>query len=472
MKTVKLSLFFVLLNINIVSAVKPPGTSEKAWQHAHKLAEKVKNLPENPVKRTEHPRAQWFPDAGFGLFIHWGIHSVAGVQPSWAMLYDKEGEVGFWKHTPESYYKLAKKFDPNNYDPDKWCKAAKEAGMTYAVLTTKHHDGYTLWPSKYGNMGVQEYLGGRDLVRPFVEACRKYGLKVGLYFSPRDWWYPGYQSLEYRDDHIQLRPHLSAENVDANGLPGRPVDPVENKDAFEDFYAFTVAQLEEILTRYGEVDVLWFDLMRWYGIQDVHVEQTYKWIREVQPGIVINDRWDWKVGDFVTPEMHLKKKPNSQWWEFCCPWQRHWGYAGEGHFKPNSWVLKKLAQARSWGGNMLLNCGPSEEGEMPDMFYERCEELGKWMDENKESLTGAGAAPEGVKSKAWITTGEGVWYVHVFEDTKLPIVIKSVNNEPVKVEYLSGDSDKIRWKKKGSRLVIRMPEVAKTELDRVVKIVW
>lgn len=141
-------------------------------------------------ERTQHPNAQWFGKAALGLFIHWGISSVhGGGDISWMMMANCGSNSGKATLTPTDYYALADRFHPEKYDPDKWIHAAAEAGFTYAVLTTKHHDGYAMWPSAFGEIGVRKSLPGRDLVRPFVKACRKYGLKVGLYYSPPDWYY-------------------------------------------------------------------------------------------------------------------------------------------------------------------------------------------------------------------------------------------------------------------------------------------
>jgi alpha-L-fucosidase len=147
-------------------------------------AMEVFNAPDsNLIFPNPHPDAQWFKTAGLGLFMHWGIHSTAGIQPSWTMIKDYERIY----YPPEKYFALAEKFDPHHYDPDKWMLAAKQAGFSYAVLTAKHHDGYALWPTQFGNFSTRQYLNGRDLLQPYVEACRKYGLKVGFYFSQRDW---------------------------------------------------------------------------------------------------------------------------------------------------------------------------------------------------------------------------------------------------------------------------------------------
>ncbi len=205
------------------------------------------------------PGAQWFPSASLGLFLHWGIHSMIGAQPSWNMI--KDYKWGGEYHSRQDYYDQANHFAPGNYF-EKYLSAAREAGFKYAVLTTRHHDGYALWPSRYG-IGVKQYMGGRDLVREYVDACHKTGMRVGFYFSPQDWHYPGY------------RPDTEWD-VATWGKRGPVQDSVQNRKDFEKFFAYVIAQLEELLTNYGRVDVLWLDGMGWYGIpvSDLQTERV------------------------------------------------------------------------------------------------------------------------------------------------------------------------------------------------------
>ena len=234
--------------------------------------------PTPDVTHTMHPDAQWFPQAGFGLFMHWGIHSTAGLQPSWAMVKDYPYGGDSPYNAPEKYWALAPQFNPQHYAPDRWLAAAARAGFTYAVLTTKHHDGYALWPSRHGDFGVRQYLGGRDLTGPYVEACRRHGLRVGFYFSPRDWRYPGYPADYTGHDYRK------GQN---NALPF--ADPVRNQAEFDKFYAFTRSQIEELLTWYGRIDILWFDGLSWPGAE-IPTTEIFTWVRSLQPGIVINNR--------------------------------------------------------------------------------------------------------------------------------------------------------------------------------------
>lgn len=327
-----------------------------------------------------HQDARWFPEAGLGLFLHWGIHSVAGAQPSWAMIKDYPYAGPVPLYPPDRYYALADQFDPQNFHPERWLRAAKEAGFEYAVLTAKHHDGYALWPSRYGNFSTAQYLDGRDLVGEYVEACRAVGLKVGLYFSPRDWRYPDFPVSPHGFDH--------------NRRDERPTidDPEANRRAGRSFFAFTIAQLHELLTRYGKIDLIWFDGMNdWNGGINTNSRAVYGWMRSLQPGLVINDRWD-KVqdpdstggdvafGDFSTHEIrHATTLPDG-WWEHCDLWATGtWGYSREVRFEDTEWLIENLIRARKWGGNLLANVGPQPDGEMPPEFYTACRELQAWM---------------------------------------------------------------------------------------------
>ncbi|UCH34510.1 MAG: alpha-L-fucosidase [Armatimonadota bacterium] len=407
-------------------------------------------------ERTTHRNAQWFPKAGLGLFMHWGIHSAAGIQPSWAMIkdYPAGGDPRF--HPPEKYYALADQFNPQHYDPDQWMAAAAKAGFQYAVLTAKHHDGYALWPSAYGDLSTRQYMGGRDLLQPYVEACRRHGLKVGFYFSPADWHYPGYPVGDMDFDYNKRGQH-------------REVQPVENQRNFDAFYAYTRGQLEELLTRYGRIDVLWFDGMGWPGIQDIHTEETLAWVRELQPGIVINNRWG-GVGDYTTPEWDLPKGRPEGWWEYCISWNGHWGYNPTGRFRPNSWVLETLATARAWGGNFLLNVGPAPDGTMPPGFYERCDELARWMANSRESLIGADPTPGDDRANVPITRRLGVWYLHVLPSHEGAVEVRRVP-EPREVTLLR-TGGAVPYQCVGGDLRLDVPAHERTALDDVVALYW
>jgi len=420
------------------------------------------------VVPTQNPDAQWYPDASLGLFMHWGIHSVVGAQPSWDMIahYKYGGKVS----PPDKYYALANRFNPQNYDPDKWLKAAKEAGFKYAVLTTKHHDGYALWPSKYG-IGTKQYLNGRDLLKTYVDACHKNGLKVGFYFSPRDWHYPGLMDpCEY----------------DANTRDNVPpiTDSITNQQNFERFVAFVLQQIDELLTRYGKIDILWLDGMNFRGIDDMHTKQVYAWIRSIQPGILINDRWSEVVnpddpgkdgiryGDFTTPfECRLPAYVPSRWWEHCDIWTSGgggWGYDKTGTFRPYEWFFKHLVTCRSMGGNFLPNVGPSGDGEMHPNYYKNMEAIAEWMKHSKESVIGCGPTPGAKRSNVLITTRGNNWYLHVLPETKGQVSVWT-DKKPKKLELLR-TGQLLTYNYMDGFVKFTIPQSLRTDMDDVVKV--
>lgn len=312
-------------------------------------------------ERTTHPDAQWFPDAGMGLFLHWGIHSVEGLQASWAMI--KDYPCAAKRISVEEYYALAEQFDPQNYDPDRWLAAASSAGFTYAVLTAKHHDGYALWPSEYGDLGVRTCLDGRDLVQPYVDACRANNVKVGLYFSFADWRFPGFPVLD-----------VDFDNKKRHQYP--PMSQEEDDELFEAFYAYTIGQLDELLTRYGKIDLLWFDGVGWKDrdSEALRSKETIRHIRELQPGIVVNNRWG-RIGDYVTPECSFPEERPDGWWEACFASGRHWGYSEDPYLLDALWFAHMRDRCTRWGGNFLVDVGPAPDGSMSDKFYVVCKEL-------------------------------------------------------------------------------------------------
>lgn len=326
-----------------------------------------------PFRRTTHPDAQWFGSAGLGLFIHWGISCVQGsIDLSWGMVKNTTWDTASEnrnKVTPREYFALADRFDPDHYDPDLWLAPAAKAGFRYVVMTTRHHDGYAMWPSKHGEFGTRTHLNGRDLVRPYVEACRRNGLKVGLYYSPPDWyWNRKYMSFNYGSPAYGFRSDFPDRSD--FGLDHQPADIPAKPDSWDErYYAYVRGQVIELLTRYAPVDLLWFD----GPPPAISIDE----IRGLNPGIVVNPRMH-GCGDFKTPECAMPNGPMEGWWELCEIWQHGgWGYTTVGgeKYKPLDWMLGRLKQVRQWGGNYLINVGPRPDGTLPDAYYERMAEL-------------------------------------------------------------------------------------------------
>lgn len=421
LKIMKRFLFFSLTFIMLISN----GYGQKTYT-AEEAFQLIDQIEPAPFQRTQHPDAQWFPEAGMGLFMHWGIHSVAALNPSWAMI-----KNCFWvkRDCPiatEDYYRLAEDFDPVAYDPEKWVLAAREAGFQYMVLTAKHHDGYCLWPSKYGEWNTGKYMQGRDLLKPYVEACRKYGMKVGFYYSPRDWADADYAHVyPWVDNDLKQNRKIT-------------LTPEESQKKFDHFFKTVIGQLSELMTCYGKIDVLWFDGVGWPGV-DTYPDKVHAWLRTLQPSMVINPRWSTNgkgtFGDYKTEEGSWRssqterpeKVKEGEWWEFCESWSGHWGYSPLDGYRDLDQVMTLMIYARSYGGNYLLNIGPAPDGTMRKGYYTECEKLSVWMKNNKESVIGTQAVP------AWrelcilpVTKNKSNYYVHLLPEHPASITVKNL----------------------------------------------
>jgi alpha-L-fucosidase len=381
---------------------------------------------------TAHPDAQWFPEAGFGLFIHWGISSVKAMNISWPMIpgrplaakriesqeerdrivresdYNLDGKPP--AITPNQYWAMAKDFDPQAYDPDKWMKAAKDAGFKYVVLTARHHEGFALWPSAYGELNTKTYMGGRDLIKPYVEACRRHGLKVGLYYSPPDWYFDReYMSFLY---HGARRNNPELPSLDADLKPRVALKSAEETRKHQEAYVALVrGQIEELLTRYGTIDVLWFDGKP--AVPDPAKVMTAARLRELQPGIVLNPRLV-DGGDYVTWERTFPaKRPDPAiWGEYCNTWTTSWSHQ-EIPFRDPAFILGQLARARAWGINYLLGVGPMASGEMSEGVYRNMAIVADWMKGNRASVEGVKPLPDGETASVPATAKGDLRYLFV-----------------------------------------------------------
>jgi alpha-L-fucosidase len=361
-----------------------------------------------------NPDAQWFGQPQFGLFLHWGLSTVENYYDlSWPMIPGRilaqkritdpaereriirEGDYNLNGQpplvTPNEYWKAVEKFNPQHYDPDKWIAAAKEAGFTYAVLVTRHHEGFALWPSAFGDFNTKNYMGGRDLVKPFVEACRKYGLKVGLYYSPPDWHFDReYMNFLYYGV-AKTNPEFPSLDADLKPRQSAP-DPAKLAAHQQAYSAMIRGQVEELLTRYGKIDLLWFDGCP-AGLQGDKVISLER-IRELQPGIVINPRLHGHA-DFKTYENKLTaSKPETNWAEFCTSWAAGWTYTTRP-FTSDAIILNQLARCRSLNVNYLLGIGPDKDGELHPDAYKNMAVVAAWMKTNGESVRETRSLPAG-----------------------------------------------------------------------------
>jgi alpha-L-fucosidase len=449
---------------------------------------------------TLHPDAQWYPDAGLGLFIHWGISSVKAMNISWPMIpgrplaqrritdpaereriiresdYNLNGKAP--EVTPNEYWAMAKDFNPQKYDPDKWLKAAKEAGFTYAVLTAKHHEGFALWPSAYGNFNTRNYMAGRDLVKDFVEACRRNGLKVGLYFSGPDWYFDqDYMSFLYGRART-LNPELPSLGPD---LKPRATQKTKEEIAKHqaEYAALVKGQVEELLTRYGKIDLLWFDGRPAVPNGDRCI--TIERIRELQPGIVINPRMHGR-GDFITYERNLTTtRVAAGWAEFCNTWTTCWAHM-DIPFRANGFILGQYVTSRSLGINYLLGVGPMAGGEFCDGIYQNMAVVAGWMKQNGQSVRGAKPLPSTESASVPATASGSFRYLFALPQfqrggayekdllllTDLTMTLTGVSR-PASVKIL-GNGTTLECSYSGDTVTVQVPASRRTKLVDVVQI--
>ena len=391
-------------------------------------------------------RMEWFQEARFGMFIHWGLYAIP-ARGEWVRSTEQMPE--------EAYLPFFDEFDPVDYDPKQWARAAKAAGMRYAVLTAKHHDGFCLFDSQLTDFKSTNTKCGRDLVREYLDAFRAEGLKVGLYYSLLDWHHPDYPHFE--DAHHPMRNHPECGN--------------EGRD-FGRYLDYMHGQVRELCTNYGRLDVLWFDFSYGEGEKALRGEawrahELVTMVRELQPGIIIDNRLEVSGegfgsmyegdpkpshGDFVSPEQIIPpnglqdKNGGELVWEACATMNNNWGYAAlDRFFKPAPMLVKKLVECVSKGGNLLLNVGPDARGNIPPQSLAILEEIGRWMDQNSESIYGCGKAGMAKPDMGRITRKGNTLYYHLFENTIGCMPLPGLKQEQVKA---------IRWLSTGAEVHI------------------
>ncbi|HAI14802.1 MAG TPA: hypothetical protein DCM28_24055 [Phycisphaerales bacterium] len=444
---------------------------KKEVSEQHSIIGVASNTPVESFERTTHPDAQWFAKPNLGMFIHWGISCVQGTGDlSWSMMATGHGtraktfnQYGFpavaRKMTPNQYWEQAKHFNPDACDPLKWLTAAKDAGCTYAVFTTRHHDGFAMWPSDQGEFSTKNYLHGRDFVGEYVDACRKVGLKVGFYYSPPDWYFNrDRMSFRYGD----VKPHLGLDHQPVE-LAEKPVGENPKRDA--GFRAYMAAQVEELLTRYGKIDLLWFD----GSVQNaIAIER----LRELQPHILINPRGH-GVGDFATCECAFPNTKPQGWWEYCHIFNDGgWGYLNHEIYKPAGWALTEMTKAFCWEGNFLLNVGPDSHGRLPEVCYSRLKEVGGWFKQYAYTFNNSVRGPWPEKSSMPVAiVEENKWYVYMPYDQD-DILIIDDPREPIKVTRLD-TKQSISWARdEQGAIVIDIDPTHRSLLVDVLEINW
>jgi alpha-L-fucosidase len=400
---------------------------------------------ETPEQKQE--RMKWWNEARFGMFIHWGIYSVpAGEWNGSTVRGLGEWIMNYSKIPVETYAQFASQFNPTKYNANEWVKLAKEAGMKYIIITTKHHDGFAMFKSDASKFNIVDATPfKRDVIKELAQACQKQGMKLGFYYSQaQDWHHPGGAAARGHWDKAQ------------DGSMDEYIDKI------------AVPQLREILTKYGPVSVLWFDTP-----ENMNKERAEKFLPllKLQPGIIYNNRLGGGYsGDLETPEQFIPATgyPGKNW-ESCMTMNGTWGFkTNDQNWKSSEMLIRNLIDIASKGGNYLLNVGPTSEGLIPDSSVVRLKRIGSWLKVNNEAIYGTSASPFPYLKWGRCTKKDNKLYLSVFDwprNGRLHVPV----SVPVKKAYLlTQPSNALKTEIVDGRLEISVPANAPDKIASVV----
>jgi alpha-L-fucosidase len=410
--------------------------------------------PNKASSQSGEERIGWWRDAKFGLFIHWGPASLSGKEISWARIGHPHDHRGLETVPPEVYDQLYKRFNPGKIDADAWMARAKEAGMKYVVFITKHHDGFSMWPTRLRpeySIAATPYK--RDICRQIAYAAHKHGLKLGWYYSTRDWTHPDYL--------------------------------VENNQRYNDFYE---GQVRELLTNYGRVDIMWFDHVagNW---RDYTFERLFRMMDELQPGILVNDRAARFIrptqdrpgaelarlvrGDFDTPEQQIGKFQPDRAWESCvtmteCKDGGGWSYRPDGRTRSFDECLRMLVSCVTGDGNLLLNVGPLPTGEIDPNQIKVLKQMGQWLGRHGESIYRTRGGPYTNGRWGGSTYRDDKVWLHVVEWPGETLRLKPLKETVKSLRTLTGGE--ARFIQSAAGLDITLPKAQQDAVDTVIEL--
>ena len=385
----------------------------------------------------------WLRHDRFGLFIHWGLYALA-ARHEW---------VKHRERIPDAVYqKYFEHFDPDLYDPAAWARAAKNAGMRYMVVTSKHHEGFCLWDSKLTDYKAPNTPAGRDLLRPLLDAFRAEGLKVGLYHSLIDWHHPDFpvDGIHPQRDDVAFREQEKGRDV-------------------RKYAEYLHGQVRELLTEYGRIDYMWFDFSypdqnwgwsRGKGREDWQSERLEAMVRELQPHIVLNDRLDLGKG-VRTPEQYQPRRGQmaEAFWEACQTMNGSWGYDRDNlDWKSVELLVYMLIDSVSKGGNVLLNVGPTARGEFDPRSVERLEGIGRWTRQHGRAIYGCGASAFTPPDDCRYTQNGDRLYLHIFQWPFHEVHLEGLGGKVAYAQFLHDASEvHLRRSQDGGPQTIALP---------------
>lgn len=395
------------------------------------------------LEPTKEQRLQWFKDAKLGIFIHWGFYGVNGISESWSIYHKK---ISY-----SDYMDQAQAFTAKNYDPEAWADLFKKVGARYAVLTSKHHDGVALWDTKYSSLNVKDKTPAKkDLVKPYVEALRVKGLKVGLYYSLCDWSHPDYDVLFPRPDTKKEYPQKNQKAL----------------TPWQRFIKFYKGQLKELHANY-QPDLFWFDGDWEKSSEQWQAEALKDSLLRWNPHVIVNSRLK-SYGDYSTPEQGVPIIRPKGPWEFCMTMNDNWGYyPTDTNYKPVSQIIRTFVEVIANGGNLLLNIGPKPDGTIAIEQMERLESLGHWIKKHEEAVYESKAGlPNGhFYGPTLLNKDETVIYLCVFDNPKHYIPLKGIQNKVNSIQVV-GSGKPLDFVRNGGAAWNNIPGIVRIEIPQ------
>jgi alpha-L-fucosidase len=388
-----------------------------------------------PSERTSEARLQWWRDARFGLFVHWGPVSLQGTEIGWSRAGERRGyKWGPGKEVPvEVYDNLYKTFNPTRFDADQWVAMAKAAGMKYLVFTSRHHDGFSMFDTAADGYKITspESPFRKDVVKALADACHRAGLRFGLYYSQPNWHHP---------------------------------------DAFTErhsaYLAYLKTQVRELLTNYGKIDILWFDGLG-KNAEDYDGAALNRLARELQPDILINDR-DGLPEDFDTPEQEVGTFRLDRPWESCITICQQWAWKPEDKLKSLQECLETLIRCAGGDGNLLLNVGPMPDGRVEPRQVERLREVGAWLRQYGESIYGTRGGPWKPTPTAASTRKGNAVYLHILKWDGESLVLPGIARRIVGARLMTGGQ--VDVKQTDERVAVFVPAASRHSIDTLVRL--
>jgi alpha-L-fucosidase len=456
-----------VLTVLIIFLLYPIAHTANAQGNLHQQSTTY-SWPQDPLVKD---KLEKWRDLKFGMIIHWGLYAVPGIIESWGLCsedwVDRDSTQSYNDYQ-KWYWGLNKEFNPVKFNPDQWAQAAKDAGMRYVVFTTKHHDGFSMFDTKQSDFKITNGPFGENkkanVALHVFESFRKQGFMIGAYFSKPDWhsqyyWWDKYATAD--------------RNVNYN--------ITKNTWRWNQFKHFTYNQINELMTQYGSIDILWLDggwvrpyetvtdEVRAWGAaipthgQDIDMKSIATMARKAQPGLIMVDRTvHGEFENYQTPEQNIPASKLDHPWESCITLGNAWGYVPNDAFKSSSKVIHSLIEIVAKGGSLLLGVGPDANGELSALQIDRLQKIGEWLNQNGKAIYDTRTAEHERVGETFFTRGKDKTMFAIArlpENDAIPSVISWEGNAPAKgskIKLLS-DNTFVKWKSEGNKIIVTVP---------------